>query len=106
MTDNLKDNRLCCECVGEPFLRSEIERRGVETDCSYCERRQKSFSIGEMADAVDLVLREHFYQTATEPSGMQYTMMNEGDYNWEREGDPIAFVIEESAQIELKPAED
>lgn len=106
MTDNLKVNRVCCECVGEAFLRSEIQRRGVETDCTYCERRQKSFTISEMADAVELVLREHFYQTPTEPSGMEYTMMNEGDYDWERRGDPITFVIEESAQIERKPAED
>jgi hypothetical protein len=105
MTDR-KDNRLCCECVGEVFLRSEIQRRGVEADCSYCGRRQKTFTIGEMADALEIALREHFYKTPTEPSDMERAMMSEGGYDWERRGDPVTLVIEESAEIELKPAED
>jgi hypothetical protein len=92
--------------VGEAYLRSEIQRRGVEADCSYCERHEKTFSITEMADAVELALKEHFYQTPTEPSDMESAMMSEGDYDWERKGDPITFVIEESAQVERKPAED
>jgi hypothetical protein len=37
---------------------------------------------------------------------MEYTMMSEGDYDWERRGDPITQVIEECAEIELEPAED
>lgn len=106
MTEARKDNRLCCECVGEAYLRSEIQRRGVEADCSYCDRHEKTFSITEMADALELALKEHFYQTPTEASGMEYTMMKESDYEWERKGDPITDVISECAQIELEPAED
>jgi hypothetical protein len=106
MTEDLKDLRLCWECVGDAFLRSEIQRRGIEDDCAYCERRQRTFSISEMADEVEIALKEHFYQTPTEPSDMESTMMNEGDYDWERKGDRITFIIEESAQIEREPAED
>jgi len=106
MNEDKIDKHLCSECVGEVFLRSEILRRGIEADCSYCEGHRKTLSIGEMADAIELALKEHFYRTPTEPSGLEYTMMKEGDYDWERKGDPITFVIEESAQVELEAAED
>lgn len=106
MTVDKEDQRLCCECVGDAFLRAEILRRGQEADCSYCGRHHKTFSIGELADEVEIALKEHFYQTPTEPSGMEYAMMSEGDYDWERKGDPITFIIEECAEIEREPAED
>jgi hypothetical protein len=106
MDEERKDRRLCCECVGEAFLQSEIQRRGLEAECSYCGGRHKTFSIGEMADEVELALNEHFYRTATEPSGLEYAMLKEGDSDWERKGDPITFIIEEHAEIELEPAED
>jgi hypothetical protein len=101
-----KENRLCSRCVGDTFLRSEIERRGVEDDCSYCERHGKTLSIGELADEVEIALKEHFYQTPTAPSEMEYAMMSEGDYEWERKGDTIIFTIAEYAEIEPEPAED
>lgn len=102
----LEDRRLCCECVREAFLRSEIQLRGHEAECSYCGGRNQTFSIGELAAEVELALNEHFYRTATEPSDMESTMLQEGDFDWERKGDPITLIIEESAEIELQPAED
>jgi hypothetical protein len=59
-----------------------------------------------MADAIEVALNEHFYQTPIDPSDMESAMMSESDYDWERKGDPITFVIEESAEIEREPAED
>src|SRR6266478_6439140 len=103
MDEEPKDRRLCCECVAEAFLRSEIQRRGHEAECFYCGGRHKTFSIGEMADEVELALSEHFYRTASEPSGMEYAMLKEGDCDWERKGDPITFTIEECAEIEREP---
>jgi hypothetical protein len=65
-----------------------------------------TFSIGQMVDEIELALNEHYYRTAAEPSGMEYAMLKEGDYDWERKGDPITSIIEECADIELGPAED
>lgn len=92
MDEEPRDRRLCCECVAEAFLRSEIQRRGHEAECFYCGRRHKTFSIGEIADEVELALNEHFYRTASD--------------DWERKGDPITFIIEECAEIEREPAEE
>ena len=36
-SDELKDKRICCGCVGETYLSQEIERTGNEAECSYCE---------------------------------------------------------------------
>lgn len=106
LADEHEHRRLCCDCVGDAFLRSEIQLRGPEAHCSYCGCSNKTFSIGELADEVETAMKEHFYQTPAGPSDREYSMMSEGDYDWERKGDPITFIIEERAQIERKPAED
>jgi len=98
--------RICCQCVGDEYLRDQIAFRGREELCSYCEGRGKTFSIGEMADEVEAALQEHFYHTATEASGLEYAMMKEGDFVWERRGDPLIEVIEDCAQIDEEPATD
>jgi hypothetical protein len=106
--DNEADEkqRICCDCVGEDFLRSKIQRDGQQADCSYCGGHAKAFSIDELANEVEIAIKEHFYRTAKEPSDMEYSMMSEGDYYWEREGDPITDIIEECVKIEREAAED
>ena len=101
-----EDRRLCFACVGEAFLRAEIENGGHDGGCFYCGRQAKTFSIGEMADAIETAFEEHFYRTPTEPSAMEYAMIKEGDYVWERKGDPVAEVISSSAEIDEDAAED
>ena len=101
-----EDRRLCSECVGELFLRSEIVKWGHKAVCSYCRHEGRTFSIAGVADAFEAAFEEHFYRTASEPSGMEYAMMKEGDYDWEREGDPVVDVISQCAKIEPAPAED
>src|SRR5271157_1960485 len=46
------------------------------------------------------------YRTPTEPSSVQYMMIKESDYEWERDGDPVADVISECAEIGCEPADD
>jgi hypothetical protein len=100
------DEQLCHLCVGEPFLRSEIAGRGRENVCSYCGRLEKCFSLDEVAGEVETTLKEHFYLTASEPSGMEYMMIKEGDLDWERDGRCIADVICDYAVLDSRPAED
>jgi hypothetical protein len=101
-----KDRRLCSECIGEAFLRSEVEKEGHDGVCSYCSGEGKSLAIGEMAILIQTALEEHFYRTSTEPSLIEYAMSKESDYNWERRGNPLTDVISEYAQLEPEPAED
>jgi hypothetical protein len=59
-----------------------------------------------MADRVQAAFEQHFYRTPEEPSGMEYAMSKEGDYDWERKGDPVTDVIQDYAKVEPPPAED
>ena len=104
--ENLNENRICWECVGEDFLRFQIRHSGSNAECTYCLRTANTLSIGEVADAVQAVIDQHFYRTPSEPSGMEYAMMKEGDYDWERDGDPITDVIEVYAKVDRAVAED
>src|ERR1700721_3172410 len=101
-----ESKRLCSECVGDGFLRSQINVRGEEALCSYCEVRTRTFSIGEMADEVETALGEHFYRTPTEPSGIESSAVREGELDWERRGEPVTDVIEACATIAEEPATD
>ena len=85
---------------------AEIEKDGRDAVCSYCGGEGKTFSIGEMADRTEVAVEQHFYRTPDEPSGMEYAMMKEGNYIWEREGDSLADIIQEYAKIAPRPAED
>jgi len=106
--DNVEceDRRICFECVGEAFLSAEVQKNGRDTVCFYCEGVGKTLSIGEVAERFKFALDQHFYRTPTEPSGLEYAMMKEGDYDWERKGEPIVEIIQEYAHIEPEPAED
>lgn len=103
---DIESRRLCFDCVGEAFLRAEIEKDGRDGTCSYCGGGGETFSIGEVADRVEAAFDQHFYLTPQEPSGMEYAMSKEGDYDWERQGDPVADVIQDYARVEPGPAED
>jgi DNA-directed RNA polymerase subunit RPC12/RpoP len=98
--------RLCSDCVGEVFVKADIQKNGRDDACSYCESKGKTFSIAEMADRIDHAIDQHFYLTSTEPSGLEYGMIKEGDLDWKRKGEPIADIIQEYAQMEPGPADD
>ena len=106
MSTNTESRRLCFSCVGEAFLRAEIEKNGHDEMCSYCGSEGATFSIGEIANLVETAFEEHFYCTPTEPSGMEYMAMKEGELDWERQGDPVADIISQYAEIGPEPAED
>ena len=102
----LASRRLCAACVGEAYLRSEIERDGTEAKCDYCEETGPTLSLGELAGYIDAAFERHYYITPTDPSPLEYTMMKEGDYGWEREGEPAQYAIASAALIDEAPAED
>lgn len=102
----IEQRRLCADCIGEPFLKADIEKDGEDGTCHYCEEDGKTTSIGEMADEIEAAFEHHYQRTATEPSSMEYTIMKESNYVWEREGQPVVYAIGEAAEIDEEPAED
>ena len=101
--EQLKLNRLCAGCVGDDFLRAEIEKQGQDSLCYYCDEEGKTFSLLEIANRVEAAFERHYEPTPSDPDGFEYMMMKETDYEWEREGDLATDVIASAAGISETP---
>jgi hypothetical protein len=104
--DQLKEKRICSECVSEPYLQSQIEELGAEAECDYCNQTGRTFTIEDMANRVEVAFQQHYERTETQPDGFEYAMQREGIREWEREGEETIDVIAEAAQIDVYPATD
>ena len=74
-------------------------------DCSFCRKRVKTISLDQAAEIFDKVFDQNFVRTEDEPTGMEYTMSKESDYQWERSGEDIVELLQEVGHIEPEVAE-
>ncbi len=99
------ERRVCAGCVGEAYLKAEIERTGEVAECYYCaESEDNTITIEELAARVETALEQHYERTSAEPEGIEYLLQKEG--RWSRHGEPVVEVIGEMAGIEPESAED
>jgi hypothetical protein len=103
---DINERRLCSDCVGEEFLSAKIEKHGEQATCFYCGQAGKTFSIDDMADEIETAFDEHFHQTPTEPSSLEYAMTRYSPHGWLRDGEPIVEVVGSAAEIDEAPAID
>jgi hypothetical protein len=101
-------NRLCSECVGEPFLKKLIQIDGMQHVCSYCDEEGPSLSIEEVADLLEYAFDNHYERTSTEPDDWQYSMLRdrESNYEWDREGESAKWAILNAMDVSEEIAED
>ncbi|MBI5102361.1 MAG: RES domain-containing protein [Nitrospirae bacterium] len=106
--DELNNRRLCCDCVGEDYLKDEIRNQGELGTCSYCSRRSKYYSIETLAERIETVFEQHYVRTSDQPSSYQYAMLadKESGYDWERDGEPVVDAIMNAADIPDEAASD
>lgn len=106
--DDLKDKRICFECVCESYLSNEIEQNGKVAQCSYCGKDGESYAIEELAKRIETAFNAHFYQTPDQPDWWQQRFLadKESNYTWDRDGAPVIDAIEEAAEIPRDAAAD
>lgn len=107
--EELASQRICCGCVGEEFLSKLIASEGAEADCNYCgDESLRTWSIGELADAVEAAFNDHMERTGTEPDESMRALYadRELDMDWYREGQETADAIEDVARIPTAAARD
>lgn len=107
--DKLSENPICYGCVGEDFLSDEIKRTGLLNTCFYCESEDTATLLqADIAERVQKVFEHSYVLTNTEPSGIEYMMMNdsESSYDWEREGEDAANIVEQITKVRFHIAED
>ena len=98
-------SRLCHRCVGEKVLKGKIKTMGRMAICSFCRKHLTTISLDQAADIFDKVFEQNFVRTEDEPTGMEYTMSKESDYQWERSGDDIVKLLQQVGHIEPEVAE-
>lgn len=103
--DEDDEKRICCRCVGEPYLAKQIEKDGQPGVCAYCGDTLECITVEELADRIENAFADHYVRTANYPDSWQERAMadRESDYVWEREGQPVVEAIEEAASILLAP---
>lgn len=106
--NTLKAKALCFRCVGEAYLRAEIQRDGRRRRCSYCDRTAKSYSIGQLSERIEDVFQAHYDRTSDQPNSWQQTMLSdrESDYDWEQDGEPVVQAIASAADMPEEAAQD
>jgi hypothetical protein len=81
-----EDRRLCVRCIGESYLKDFTKANGDEAVCHYCNRKDKTLSIADVAGIVEKAFDEHYVQTLDGDEG----------YN---EGDEVEHVIADAVQV-------
>lgn len=105
LSDYDEDSRLCSGCVSDHYLSAKIKSEGEEASCSFCEDLTNTFSLGRIAELTEQAFSEHFERTSDQPSDWDYVRIKELDFEWDREGDQVPYVIAEIAGVNEDVAE-
>lgn len=106
--DEIKEKRICFECVKEDFLSREIRVEGKVLECSYCETTRETYSMDEMSERIEAVFNQHYFRTYDEPTEFESVMSRDHEfaYQWDRDGEEVVNVIESVAEISEAAASD
>ena len=82
--DELKTKSLCYRCVGEAYLRAEMERDGPLRRCSFCGQKGKSYTVGEMTARIEQVFARYYARTPDQPDSWEQALLSdpESGYTW------------------------
>ena len=69
---------ICHDCVGDPFLASEVREDGCRDECTYCGETREVVSLDDLASRIDPVLQEHFDRSYREPRFYEYSLVHSG----------------------------
>lgn len=86
-------NKVCSSCIGEEYLRHQINDAGVVGQCKYCQSSQNpTINFDDLAEQVHSVLEEHFQMTSPEPEGASDLLAAKFGH-WEQSGEPVTYAI-------------
>ena len=101
MEYELEGMSVCWQCVGEEYLRAEINREGMVRQCSYCGKTRESFTVGGLAERIECAFGQHYMRLTHEATYWQEFVVGVAVG-----GDSAVDAIGEAAQIDPEIAED
>ncbi|MFP5438838.1 MAG: RES domain-containing protein [Bacteroidia bacterium] len=99
-----EEKYICYNCVGENYLKLEIEREGEIVTCSYCSSEEfYGYSLTEFADRIDTAFEQHYILSpVSPPENVPYYLQPD----WEPEGSPVSIAILDAADVSEEIADD
>ena len=106
--NEIDGNKICHHCVKELYISKKIKENGVKDKCAYCSAIEKTITLDELADHVTWSFENYFKKTSLEPDWYEELLIrdNEIEYNWNRSGDPIIYVIADILEVTENIASD
>ena len=101
MECELNANNVCWRCVGEDYLRADINRKGIVRQCSYCSETGESLTVGEFAEHIEYAFEQHYIRVTYEATYWEEYLVGHA-----LGGDSVVDAIGDAAQIEPELAED
>jgi hypothetical protein len=92
---------ICHECIGDEFLKKEIQVKGKREKCNYCDKSRKAMLLSWLAENIHTAIQENFYLTSSEPEPYEYALINDKEinYEWVRKGEEVNYLIQEIAEV-------
>ncbi|BDY15001.1 hypothetical protein Sulfitobl28_09710 [Sulfitobacter pontiacus] len=107
--EELEQNNICHQCIGDNYLSAGIRDAGSILECDYCgDSEEPTAPLVEIADRVEAVFHDHFERTPAEPNWYEEQLLKdkEIEFSWWREGQPTIDAIEEVASVSVEVAGD
>lgn len=105
---DIEEKKICYDCIGELFLKAEIEKEGSLMTCSYCGNDElESYTLLHLADRVHTAFEQHYdCQSEYHPDNWSLERIKEDGPDWEPTGMPVVEAIMEAAKVEENVAID
>ncbi|AWH86305.1 hypothetical protein HYN59_14840 [Flavobacterium album] len=101
------ENFICYECIGENYLKLEIERQGNICKCSYCDNDEiECYPLLDVANRIDSAFEQHFLRSSESPPDYYSIEHLKSLDGWEPDGLPVVEAIADAAEISEEAASD
>ena len=65
--NELEKLKICNKCINEPYLSSEITKKGTKNKCYHCGFSESTITLGELADYVNWSFKNYYRKDPFEP---------------------------------------
>jgi hypothetical protein len=93
------DSHVCYHCIGDEFLRAEVESTGAVAPCAFCDNAAAGISVRDLGEAIKDVLERHFQFASDRPTGVAYALAADG--MWVRPGSRLDATVLDLADIDF-----
>ena len=95
--NELEKLKICNKCINEPYLSSEITKKGVKNQCYHCGFFESTTTLGELADYVNWSFKNYYKKVRFEPNRYKKELA------WDKE---IEFDLYQGTELATKIIEE